>query len=104
MSEVITIGVDLAKNVFRVHGVDAEGSVIVRRQLGRGQVLPFFKKRPSTHGLRVLSVWKGPKEAGIGGVGRKPDRGRHESLPSHAGPPPEPAPLQPALGPRARFA
>jgi len=48
MSEVITIGVDLAKNVFRVHGVDAEGAVVVRRQLRRGQVLPLFEKqRPS---------------------------------------------------------
>ena len=37
MSEVITIGVDLAKNVFQVHGVDAEGAVVVRRQLRRGQ-------------------------------------------------------------------
>jgi len=46
MNEVITIGVDLAKNVFQVHGVDAEGAVIVRRRLRRGQVLPFFKKQP----------------------------------------------------------
>ena len=46
MDEVITIGVDLAKNVFQVHGVDAEGGVVVRRQLRRGQVLPFFKKQP----------------------------------------------------------
>jgi transposase len=46
MNEVITIGVDLAKNVFQVHGVDAEGGVVVRRQLRRAQVLPFFKKLP----------------------------------------------------------
>ncbi len=46
MNEVITIGVDLAKNVFQVHGVDAEGAVVVRRQLRRGQVLPFLKKQP----------------------------------------------------------
>jgi len=46
MNEVITIGVDLAKNVFQVHGVDAAGGVIFRRQLRRGQVLPFFKKQP----------------------------------------------------------
>ncbi len=45
MKEVVQIGVDLAKNVFQVHGVDAEGAVIVRRQLTRGQVLPFFKKQ-----------------------------------------------------------
>ncbi len=46
MNEVITIGVDLAKNVFQVHGVDAEGAVVVRRQLRRRQVLAFFKKLP----------------------------------------------------------
>ncbi len=46
MNEVITIGVDLAKNVFQVHGIDAEGAVIVRRQLRRSQMLPFFKKQP----------------------------------------------------------
>ena len=46
MDEVITIGVDLAKNVFQVHGVDAEGAVVLRRQLRRSQMLPFFKKHP----------------------------------------------------------
>ncbi len=46
MNEVFTIGVDLAKNVFQVHGVDAEGGVVFRRQLKRGQMLPFFKKQP----------------------------------------------------------
>ena len=44
MSEITTIGIDLAKNVFQVHGVDAEGLPVVRRQLRRGQVLPFFEK------------------------------------------------------------
>ena len=46
MNEAITIGVDLAKNVFQVHGVDAEGGVVFRRQLRRGQVLGFFRKQP----------------------------------------------------------
>ncbi len=46
MNEVITIGVDLAKNVFQVHGVDDEGDVMIGRQLRRSQVLPFFKKLP----------------------------------------------------------
>ena len=46
MKEVTTIGVDLAKNVFQVHGVDGEGAVIVCRQLRRAQVLPFFRKQP----------------------------------------------------------
>lgn len=46
MGDVITIGVDLAKSVFQVHGVDAEGTVVVRRQLRRRQVLPFFEELP----------------------------------------------------------
>ena len=46
MKEAITIGVDLAKNVFQVHGVDAEGAVVFRRQLRRSRVLPFFEKHP----------------------------------------------------------
>jgi len=44
--EVTTIGLDLAKNVFQVHGVDDEGTVVIRRQLRRSRVLPFFKKLP----------------------------------------------------------
>ena len=46
MEEVSTIGLDLAKNVFQVHGVDGSGETVIRRQLRRGQVLPFFKKLP----------------------------------------------------------
>ena len=44
MTEVITIGLDLAKNVFQVHGVDGLGEVTIRRQLRRRQVIPFFRK------------------------------------------------------------
>jgi transposase len=46
MNEVATIGLDLAKSVFRVHGVDAPGKPIIRRQLRRRRVLAFFKKLP----------------------------------------------------------
>ena len=46
MKEVTTIGLDLAKNVFQVHGTDSSGQTVIRRQLRRGQVLPFFKKLP----------------------------------------------------------
>jgi transposase len=46
MKEVSTIGLDLAKNVFQVHGVDGWGRTVIRRQLRRGQVLPFFKRLP----------------------------------------------------------
>ncbi len=45
--EVSTIGLDIAKNVFQVHGVDGEGEVVVRRQLRRSQVLAFFRKQPA---------------------------------------------------------
>jgi transposase len=46
MSEVTTIGLDLAKTVFQVHGVDAEGTVMVRRSLRRAQMLAYFAKLP----------------------------------------------------------
>ncbi|MCJ2185130.1 IS110 family transposase [Novosphingobium sp. 1949] len=42
--EISTIGLDLAKNVFQVHGVNAAGEVIVRKALRRAQMLPFFRK------------------------------------------------------------
>jgi len=44
--DVTTIGLDLAKSVFQVHGVDAAGRTVVRKQLRRRQVLPFFAKQP----------------------------------------------------------
>jgi transposase len=40
--EVSIIGLDLAKNVFQVHGVDAAGRIVIRRAIRRSQVLPFF--------------------------------------------------------------
>src|SRR6516164_9974222 len=46
MQAVTTIGFDIAKSVFQVHGVDMQGSVIIRRQLKRRQVLTFFRKLP----------------------------------------------------------
>ena len=46
MQAVTTIGLDIAKSVFQVHGIDAEGKVIIRRQLKRRYVLAFFQKLP----------------------------------------------------------
>jgi transposase len=43
---VTTVGIDLAKNVFQVHGVDARGKVVLRRQLRREQVATFFVNLP----------------------------------------------------------
>lgn len=42
MSEITTIGLDLAKNVFQVHGIDEAGQVVVRKRLRRSQVLGYF--------------------------------------------------------------
>jgi transposase len=42
MEQGITVGLDLAKNVFQVHGVDMQGAVVLRRKLRRAQVLTFF--------------------------------------------------------------
>ena len=44
--EVTTIGLDIAKNVFQVHGIDASEKVVVRKQLRRGQMLAFFEALP----------------------------------------------------------
>ena len=46
MGEVSTIGLDIAKSVFQVHGVDAAGQVVIRRQLKRRYVLAFFERLP----------------------------------------------------------
>ena len=46
MAEVTTIGLDLAKSVFQVHGIDVSDSPVLRRRLRRGQVLGFFRKLP----------------------------------------------------------
>ena len=41
--QITTIGLDIAKNVFQVHGIDAAEKVIVRKQLRRGQIIAFFE-------------------------------------------------------------
>jgi len=45
MNEVTTIGVDLAKNVFQVHGVTASGDAVIRQELRRRQVRRIFEKQ-----------------------------------------------------------
>ena len=77
MTSVATIGLDIAKSVFQVHGVDAAGQVVVRQRLARRRVLAFFRKAGAlsrrdrglqqlallgarTHGARA----RGPLDAG----------------------------------------
>src|SRR3954452_9377085 len=43
---ITTIGLDIAKNVFQIHGIDAKEKVVARKQLRRSQLIPFFKALP----------------------------------------------------------
>jgi transposase len=53
--QIATIGLDIAKNVFQVHGIDAAEHVVVRKQLRRGQVLKFFEAlTPCLIGMRPV--------------------------------------------------
>ena len=52
---ITTIDLDIAKNVFQVHGIDAAEKVVVRRQLRRGQVMKFFEALPT---CLVGSKWR----------------------------------------------
>ena len=47
MSEIITVGLDLAKNAFQAHGADASGQAVLHKKLRRDQVLEFFGRLPS---------------------------------------------------------
>jgi transposase len=67
MSEITTIGLDLAKHVFQVHGIDAQGTTVLRKRLRRGQVLAFFQFRYYAMGVGLMS-------GGLGmiGIGQGP--------------------------------
>ncbi len=47
MSEITTIGLDLAKSVFQVHGINEAGGEVARKRLRRGQMLTFFAGLPA---------------------------------------------------------
>ena len=47
MIEATTIGIDIAKSVFQVHGVNAVGEVVIAKRLTRGKILAFFEKLPA---------------------------------------------------------
>jgi transposase len=46
MGEVITVGLDIAKSVFQVHGIDVDGAVVIRKRISRAKVLEFFSALP----------------------------------------------------------
>jgi transposase len=56
MQAITTIGLDIAKSVFQVHGIDATGNVILRRQLKRRYVLTFFQSlQPCLVGIEACA-------------------------------------------------
>ena len=65
MQTITTVGLDIAKSVFQMHGVDAEGQVVIRRQLKRRYVLAFFQKLPSCLVGIEACAFSGPKFAGV---------------------------------------
>lgn len=44
--KITTVGIDLAKNVFQVHGVDAQGKAVLRKKLDRSKMTEYFVKLP----------------------------------------------------------
>ena len=58
MQAVKTIGLDIAKSVFQVHGVDVDGPVVIRRKLKRRYVLTFLEKLPACIGLGSRHCWR----------------------------------------------
>jgi hypothetical protein len=63
MQTVTTIGLDIAKSVFQVHGVDSAGQVVIRRQLKRRYVLAFFQKLPPC--LVGIEAWARMQNQGL---------------------------------------
>src|SRR5260370_19321500 len=47
MGEVSTIGLDIAKSVFQIHGVDVDGAVVMRKRISRAKLLEFFATLPA---------------------------------------------------------
>jgi transposase len=57
MEMITTIGLDIAKHVFQVHGVDSAGNVAIKRRLRRGEVLTFFAKlQPTLIGIEACAT------------------------------------------------
>jgi hypothetical protein len=67
MGDVITIGLDIAKSVFQIHGVDRDGEAAIRKRVSRAKLLEFFARLPPcVVGIEALSdrTSLGPKDSG----------------------------------------
>jgi transposase len=57
MGQITTVGLDIAKSVFQLHGIDAVGQVLLRRRLTRARMLPFFAKlKPCLIGIEACAT------------------------------------------------
>ena len=57
MGQIATTGLDIAKHIFQLHGVDATENVVIRRRLRRGEVLAFFAKlQPTLIGIEACGT------------------------------------------------
>jgi len=82
MSEITTIGLDLAKHVFQVHGIDAQGTTVLRKRLRRGQVLAFFSRIPRcVVGLEACATAHYWARGRNRKVGQGDPRGQHQEMP-----------------------
>ncbi len=64
MKTVVTIGLDIAKSVLQVHGINAAGEVVIRRRLSRGSALAFFEKLPRCRAASWASRPATPRTTG----------------------------------------
>ena len=83
MQAVTTIGLDIAKSVFQVHGIDAEGNVLIRRQLKRRYVLALFQKLPpclvGTEACATSHHWSRELKGGAQADAKTPEEARRHS-------------------------
>ncbi len=81
MNKVTTIGIDLAKTVFQLHGVDAEGRAVLRRQSRRSQMLEFFPRMWPGQ-IRWKSLCEYPRWAAQSTTAKAPNRQGQLHLPA----------------------
>ena len=67
--QITTVGLDLAKNVFQVHGVDEHGKAVLRKQLRRDQVAAFFANLPACLVGMEACAQRAPLGAQAAGIG-----------------------------------
>ena len=84
MGEVITIGLDIAKSVFQVHGVDVAGAVVIRKRISRAKVLEYLRRSaavPDRNRGVSVSASLGPRAANAWSYGEADAAELCEGLP-----------------------